>query len=312
MLSAWVVFPVAIFLILILAIIVSRVHGTRAALVMLAFAAAGLTCIWFSFEVAPVERWRHGSLTVSLAIFALPAAAATLIALVIARRRGRSLALPWRTWAWLGALWAGPALLLYVSQLTPYSAANAPDPSFANSMWWAATSICIYVAIPVAYALAAGQRIRSYGLSLGFVRSEAAFIILIAPVVLVLVWLASADERFRLTYPFYDVAHGGDDAWAKLLIFEAAYGATFVALEFFFRGFLVFAGTPVIGVHAVPAMAFAYCLIHLGKPLPECVSSLVGGLVLGYLALRFRSIAAGVVAHLSIAWGMDASVLSRY
>jgi membrane protease YdiL (CAAX protease family) len=137
------------------------------------------------------------------------------------------------------------------------------------------------------------------------VRSEATLILLIAPVALAIVWLASADQRFLDTYPFY-----GGDGWS-LILFEAAYGATFVALEFFFRGFLVFAGQPVLGVHAVPVMAFAYCLLHLGKPMPEAVSSLIGGLILGYLALRLRSILAGVVAHLTIAWGMDASVLSR-
>ena len=157
----------------------------------------------------------------------------------------------------------------------------------------------------VAYARFTGQSVRSYGLSVRFVRSEAALIALIAPVALVIVWLASADQRFLDTYPFYS-----GEGWS-LVAFEAAYGATFVALEFFFRGFLVFAGQPVLGVHAVPVMAFAYCLLHLGKPMPEAVSSLIGGLILGYLALRLRSILAGVVAHLTIAWGMDSFVLSR-
>jgi membrane protease YdiL (CAAX protease family) len=147
--------------------------------------------------------------------------------------------------------------------------------------------------------------VRGYGLSVRFVRSEATLVMLIAPVALAIVWLASADQRFLDTYPFY-----GGDGWS-LILFEAAYGATFVALEFFFRGFLVFAGQPVMGVHAVPVMAFAYCLLHLGKPMPEAVSSLIGGLILGYLALRLRSILAGIVAHLTIAWGMDAFVLSR-
>ena len=297
MLSAWVVFPAAVICVQILAAVVWRVHGRSAAWVMLAFSAAALLCVWVSFEALPIERWRHGSLVVSLAVFSLPAAAATCAAVLRARRRHGSARLPWRSWAWLAALWTGPALLLYVSQLAPFTGSSLPDISFANCMWWAATSVAIYVAIPVVYARIAGQRIRGYGLSLGFVRTEAGFVLLVAPVILVLVWLASADERFRLTYPFYDVAHGGDNAWAKLIAFEIAYGATFVALEFFFRGFLVFAGAPVLGVHAVPAMAFAYCLLHLGKPLPECAISLVGGLILGYVALRVRSIAAGEIGR---------------
>ena len=306
MLAGWQVITLAAVAVLVIAAVVWHVHGGRAAAVALALSGASLLCVWVSYEVLPVEQWRRGSLVNGLAIFALPGAAAVVIALARARRGTR---LTRDAWLFLALLWATPAVLLYVSQWQPASAGS--DPDFANSMWWSVSTIAIYVAVPVAYAAIARQSLRGYGLSLRFARTEGALIVLVAPVVLVMVWLISADARFLQTYPFYDVASGGDGAWLKLLVFEAAYGATFVALEFFFRGFLVFAGLPVLGIHAVPVMAFAYCLLHLGKPMPECASSLVGGLILGYLAVRFRSIAVGVVAHLTIAWGMDASVLSR-
>ncbi|MGB3676224.1 MAG: CPBP family glutamic-type intramembrane protease, partial [Candidatus Nanopelagicales bacterium] len=76
-----------------------------------------------------------------------------------------------------------------------------------------------------------------------------------------------------------------------------------------FRGFMVHAGFKAIGAHAVPLMSIFYCFIHIGKPLPEVVASLVGGLVLGYLSLRLQSIAVGVAFHLTMAWGVDAAVL---
>ena len=297
MLEAWQAIAVAGGAVLLLALWVRREYGGQAAVVMLALAAAALACVWVAYEVVPVEQWRKESLPVGLAIFALPALAGTAIAVIQARSEGARLrgieAL------YLALLWATPAVLLYVSQRKPFGS------ELANLLWWAGSSLAIYVLVPVAYARIAGQSVRGYGLSVRFVRSEATLIALIAPVALVIVWLASADQRFLDTYPFY-----GGDGWS-LVLFEAAYGATFVALEFFFRGFLVFAGQPVLGVHAVPVMAFAYCLLHLGKPMPEAVSSLIGGLILGYLALRLRSILAGVVAHLTIAWGMDAFVLSR-
>jgi hypothetical protein len=274
---------------------VRRAYTPRAAAVTATLSVASLTCLWLAYEVFPVEQWRRDSLPVGLAIFAIPALAAFGIAL--ARRHHAPL-----TPAGLGylvALWVTPAALLYVSQRQPF------DDALANLLWWAGSTIAIYVLVPVVYARSSGQSLRGYGLSVGFARSEAAIVTLISPIALVLVWLASADQRFLDTYPFYT-----GDGWS-LLAFEAAYGASFVALEFFFRGFLVFAGQPVLGVHAVPVMAFAYSLLHLGKPLPEAASSLLGGLALGYLALRLRSILAGIVAHLTIAWGMDAFVLSR-
>jgi hypothetical protein len=278
-----------------IALWVRRAYSPRAAAVTITLSVASLACLWLAYEVFPVEQWRRDNLLVGLAIFAIPALAAVGIAL--ARRRQAPLGAAGV--GYLVALWVTPAALLYVSQRQPF------DDSFANLLWWAGSTIAIYVLVPVAYARSTGQSLRGYGLSVGFVRSEAVIVALIAPVALALVWLASSDQRFLDTYPFYK-----GDGWS-LVAFEAAYGASFVALEFFFRGFLVFAGQPVLGVHAVPVMAFAYCLLHLGKPLPEAASSLVGGLVLGYLALRLRSILAGIVAHLTIAWGMDAFVLSR-
>jgi len=296
-LATWQVTLLAVAVTSLIALWVRREHGARAAVLMLALAAAALACVWLAYEVVPAEQWRRESLPVGLAIFALPALAGVAVALRRSRVEGTQLR--GSDWLYLALLWATPAVLLYVSQRRPFGS------ELADLMWWAMTSIAIYVLVPVAYARTAGQSVRDYGLSARFVRREATLVALIAPVALVIVWLASADQRFVDTYPFY-----GGEGWS-LVLFEAAYGATFVALEFFFRGFLVFAGQPVLGVHAVPVMAFAYCLLHLGKPMPEAVSSLLGGLILGYLALRLRSILAGVVAHLTIAWGMDSFVLSR-
>lgn len=297
MLATWQVLGLAALAAAGISLWVRRAYDGRAAAVTATLSAAALICLWIAYEVIPIEQWRRESLPVGLAIFALPAATAMVIALRRARRTGNGLDLP--ATAYLVALWATPAALLYVSQRKPF------DADLANLLWWAGSSITIYVLVPVVYARTFGQSVRGYGLSAKFVRSESMIIALIAPIALVIVWLASADQRFLDTYPFYK-----GDGWS-LVAFEVAYGASFVALEFFFRGFLVFAGQPVLGVHAVPVMAFAYCLLHLGKPLPEAASSLVGGLILGYLALRLRSILAGVVAHLTIAWGMDAFVLSR-
>ena len=297
MLATWQVILLAGAVLALLALWVRREYGGRAAAIMLALATAALACVWLAYEVLPVEQWRKESLPVGLVIFAVPALAATALALARARNEGTRLR--GTDALYLALLWATPAVLLYVTQRTPFSG------EWANLMWWSATSIGIYALVPIAYARVAGQSVRGYGLSTRFIRSEGVLIALIAPVALVIVWLVSADQRFLDTYPFYS-----GDGW-PLLFFEVAYGATFIALEFFFRGFLVFAGQPVLGVHAVPVMAFTYCLIHLGKPMPEAVSSLLGGLILGYLALRLRSILAGVVAHLTMAWGMDAFVLAR-
>jgi hypothetical protein len=296
-LDPWQVVALAAAAALVIALWVRREYGPRPALVMTLLAAAALVSLWLAYLVVPIEEWRRDSLPVGLAIFAIPAATALALALIVTRRHSGRIGPS--GFAYIAVLWATPAILLYVSQRTPFGN------ELANLLWWAASTIFIYICAPVAYARLTGQSIRSYGLSLTFITRETVVVALIVPVALALVWLVSSDERFIETYPFFS-----GDGWA-LFGFELAYGATFVALEFFFRGFLVFAGERVIGIHAVPVMAFSYCLLHLGKPMPEAVSSLIGGLILGYVALRLRSILAGVVAHLTMAWGMDAAVLRR-
>ena len=53
----------------------------------------------------------------------------------------------------------------------------------------------------------------------------------------------------------------------------------------------------------------SYALIHIYKPFPEAVGSIIAGYVLGWLALRTRSIWPGVFVHCSVALAMDTLAL---
>ncbi len=184
-------------------------------------------------------------------------------------------------------------------------------PELAQLGWWAGWCIAIYVAFPVVYALAHRQSIRSYGLRLGLFRGELRIFAVLLPAIVAGAYLSAGQPRFQQTYPFYTDWSAGRGTLAGLLAWWAMYALTFVALEFFYRGFLVTAGFGLLGWWAIPAMAAPYCLLHLDKPLPEMVTSLFGGLVLGVIALRTRSILAGVLAHVTLAVGTDAAVLLR-
>ena len=184
-------------------------------------------------------------------------------------------------------------------------------PELAQLAWWAGWCVALYVAFPVLFALARRQSIRSYGLRLGLFRGELRIFAVLLPVIIAGAYLSAGQPRFQQTYPFYTDWLAGSGTVGGLLAWWAMYATTFVALEFFYRGFLVTAGFDLVRWWAIPAMAAPYCLLHLDKPLPEMVTSLFGGLVLGVVALRTRSILAGVLAHVTLAVGTDASVLLR-
>ena len=121
-----------------------------------------------------------------------------------------------------------------------------------------------------------------------------------------LIALASLRPDFLSTYPKYKmiVALGGTH-WYDKLLFETSYGIDFLTIEVFFRGFLVLAFAHFVGKDAIVPMAAFYCIIHFGKPLPECISSYCGGLILGVLVFQTQTIIGGLLVHLGIAWLME-------
>lgn len=111
---------------------------------------------------------------------------------------------------------------------------------------------------------------------------------------------------FQAVYPFFRDFTG----WRQLALYELSYLPFFVAIEFIFRGYLLFglAGTPVghgseiAGHRGLPGYALLlqmlpYTAWHLGKPLPELWGTLFWGLVAGGAAWALRSIWPIVAAH---------------
>lgn len=126
-----------------------------------------------------------------------------------------------------------------------------------------------------------------------------------------LIAFAGTQPDFLAAYPrlkqiAFIAPHTEYFGWFQLL-YEISYGIDFVTIELFFRGFLIFAFARYAGAAAILPMAVFYCSIHFGKPLLECVSSFFGGLILGVVAYRTRSIAGGLAVHLGIAWMMEIS-----
>jgi membrane protease YdiL (CAAX protease family) len=70
-----------------------------------------------------------------------------------------------------------------------------------------------------------------------------------------------------------------------------------IPAEFFFRGFLLFALLRVVGPIAVVIATLPFAFAHLGKPELETLSTLVGGLLYGWLDWRTGSVLWSGLAH---------------
>src|SRR5690606_7929149 len=113
-------------------------------------------------------------------------------------------------------------------------------------------------------------------------------------------------EGFTRIYPMLKPWYAEHWTWAVLLGWWLLYGVQFFCVEFFFRGFMLFTLEERFGMSAVAVMIVPYCMIHFHKPLPEALGAIVAGIVLGWRALRTRSIWGGFLVHIAVAISMDA------
>jgi len=174
---------------------------------------------------------------------------------------------------------------------------------------WSLLSFGAYFLIPaVLTRFVLGHRLSEFGLSFRGIRRHLPLYLFLYLCVLPLVWLASRQPEFLLTYPFADSAREG---LRELLIWELLYGLQFFSLEFFFRGFMVFGLEKKFGLSAVVVMTVPYCMLHFHKPMPESIGAIFAGLILGVVALRTRSIFGGVMIHWAVAITMDVMAITQ-
>jgi membrane protease YdiL (CAAX protease family) len=182
-----------------------------------------------------------------------------------------------------------------------------PYPNMYSLLYWALVRVVGYFILP-ASVVRWGMRepIRNYGFRID--RNPKVLLLYLAMflVVIPLVYLVSHNPNFLHVYPFYKQTA---NSWTELFIWEFAYAMQFVALEFFFRGFVLFSFARYIGVYAIFLMSVPYTMIHFQKPLPETLGAVIAGVALGTLALRTRSIFGGVFIHVAVAWSMDITAL---
>jgi len=170
--------------------------------------------------------------------------------------------------------------------------------------WWVAARVIGYVLVPfpVWKLLFPQDSLLDMGLRVRGLLRHAWIYALCLAIVLPLVWLVSRQPDFGNYYPFYK---NSSRSWLDFALWQAIYWFQFLALEMFFRGWIVGALRKTMGSGAIFAMALPYCMIHYGKPYLEAHGAIVAGVVLGSLAMRTRSIYSGFLVHITVAFLMD-------
>jgi len=146
------------------------------------------------------------------------------------------------------------------------------------------------------------EPLSAYGVQMGDIRWGVKAFLLLAPVIIGLAYLSSRTRPFRFEYPLYKDASRSLSVFA---IYAFSYLGFYLGWEFFFRGYMQSGLDGAMGGwNAIFVQTLASCLLHAGKPLGEIYASIVGGIVLGIIAWRGRSLVFVILLH----WLLGASL----
>ncbi len=150
---------------------------------------------------------------------------------------------------------------------------------------------------------------KNFGLQFGDYKSGLKISFYFILIMFVISWFASSSSSFSETYPLLQSAK---ESWNLFFIFEAGILLYVFAWEFIWRGFMLFGLEEKFGFYAVLVQMIPFVILHNGKPVLETFGAILGGIALGILAFRTRSILYCVIVHISVMFTIDLFSILRY
>jgi len=186
---------------------------------------------------------------------------------------------------------------------------TSENPQIHQLLYWVCSIFLFYILMPVLFIrILLKEKIRYYGLEGGQIFKHYKIYLLMLVIMIPLILLFSPTKSFQARYPFYRLSPG-ESLYPFFWVWQILYFIQFICVEFFFRGFLLHGLKRKFGYYSVFVMTVPYCMIHFGKPMPETISAIFAGIVLGTISLKSNSIWLGVLIHYTVAILMDLAAL---
>ena len=158
-----------------------------------------------------------------------------------------------------------------------------------HSTW---DGVLFYFGIPALTLLALGSKPSEWGLGLGRWRRTLGLTLALAAAEVLLLLVAIRLPSLQEYYAIRGPPGGALWPWIGFLVIDM------FTWEFFFRGFMLFGLEPALGELAIYVQMMPFAIAHLGKPEIETLSSIAGGILLGYVVRHCRSFWPAVILHL--------------
>lgn len=180
---------------------------------------------------------------------------------------------------------------------------NYSDPYLLEYLYWfIGDFFTLFILGVVIIKLGVKEQLRDFGLRFGDLKTGLSFSFLFLFVMIILVWFVSATPAFAEKYPHLSSAKSD---WNTLLIYEAGMLLYMIAWEFIWRGFMLFGLEKKFGYYSVLMQMIPFLILHNGKPFLETFGAIFGGIALGVLALRTRSIYYCIIVHIGVMYSID-------
>lgn len=172
---------------------------------------------------------------------------------------------------------------------------DEPWRELSSWAWWFGFQFITGFLLPVlVLKWAFGETWGDMGLGRGDVRLAGWALLFYTPGVVVVTWFLSDQAAFQAQYPHF---RGGIQHDGAFWLYHGLFTMYWMGWEYLWRGFVLFGTRHVLGPLAILVQAMPFAIMHFGKPAPELMLSVVGGIALGALVWRLRSFWIAVPLH---------------
>jgi len=181
---------------------------------------------------------------------------------------------------------------------------SSADLEFLRIVYYGFSSIFFLFLIPaLIIKFIFKEKLSNYGLRIADGKFGLKVILITYPIIILSMYPASLTPEYQGLNPMYSDA---GKSVPVFILYAAVYGLYYIGYEFFFRGYMLFGLRERFGdTYAILIQTVPSCIAHIGRPESEMISSILAGLVFGYLVLRSRSIWYVLVLHWLIGIGCD-------
>ncbi len=182
--------------------------------------------------------------------------------------------------------------------------------SLWENLYWIVGDFCCFFIFPwFIIKIIFKEKLKHYGLKTILVYDASKYLLPTLLFILVISWFITSIESISLTHPILFEAKYN---WNWFVVFELILFVYIFAWEFLWRGYMLFGLEQKFGWYAVFIQTIPFVILHNGKPAVETLSAIAGGIILGIIAIKTRTILYGVILHFGLIFFTDLFSVIRF